>query len=269
MQKSFLTSLILVTLTSTTLNATPVNITQDRLEKPRKTFSTRRYSHVKNFFANIASYSTTTCVEQNIPPAALLAIAALESGWNRGYVGRITGNILSLGLRKGDIRLPALTLPVVIESGKILFDPEVIKTYKSSELRIEKRPPSLKKDYRPAPYTGSLDNLAYLDHHPKEKAKAQQQNIKDFVTIFVSRTSSIKAYRDTRAKMDRLVALHGKEILLKKETALAFVYGIGGKKRSYNNHKAWPKKVEKIMKNAGLVDLTQKLYDKKSFKESW
>ncbi len=36
-----------------------------------------------------------------MPPAAILAIAGVESGFGRGYVASISGNILSQGTNKG------------------------------------------------------------------------------------------------------------------------------------------------------------------------
>lgn len=231
----------------------------------------RKYKHVRDFYAKLAPKTTKICMDENIPPAALLAIAGLESGWNRGYIGKITGNILSLGASKkrGDIRLPPLRLPRVIKTKELLFNEADIAKYKPSELRYENRPASLKKDYRPSPYAGTTKNLGYLENHPEAKAAAQAQNIKDFVTTFISRKSRISAYRNTRARMDALVAKHGKAILLEEKTAIAFVYGIGGKKNSYNYRETWPKKVVSIMKAVGLVPLTKDLYEGKTFEESF
>jgi hypothetical protein len=111
--------------------------------------------------------------------------------------------------------------------------------------------------------------LSYFKYHPKEKSIAQIANIKDFVTVFISRKSRIKAYRDARKKMDDLVAKYGKEILLEEKTAIQFIYGIGGKKNSYNFRETWPKKVIYIIKKAGLVELTKKLHQENSFLKSW
>jgi len=87
--------------------------------------------------------------------------------------------------------------------------------------------------------------------------------------VFIARKSKIKAYRDARKKMDSLVAVHGNEILLKEETAIQFIYEIGGKKNSYNFRKTLPKKVVYIIQNAVLTDLTSKLYNKIIFENAW
>lgn len=239
--------------------------------KKTKTYRFRKYNHVKKFYERLSVNATKICMEENIPPAALLAIAGLESGWNNGYIGKITGNILSLGAssRRGDAELPALRLPRVIKTKKILFDDKNIAKYKKSELRYENRPASLKKDYRPAPYAGTKNNLEYLENNPDAKAAAQAQNMKDFVTVFISRTSRIRAYRTSRAHMDALVKKHGKSILLEDKTAMAFIHGIGGKNNSYNFRKEWPIKVISIIRSAGLCPLTKDLYDGKTFDESW
>ena len=231
--------------------------------------SLRKYNHVKTFYKGIAKKATELCLENNIPPAALLAITGLESGWDSGYIGQITGNILSLGLRKGDIELPALRLPRLIKTNKILFDSLEIIKYDAKELKWEDRPESLKKDYRPKSIAGTKYQLGYFKQNPKEKAKAQIANIKDFVTDFIGRKSRLKAYRNARKKMDDLVAKHGKEILLEEQTAIDFVNEIGGRPNTYNFRKTWPKKVIYIIKRAGLSQLTSDLHKQISFEKSW
>lgn len=235
----------------------------------QQNYSLRKYAHVKSFYKRISKKATELCLENNIPPAALLAITGLESGWDSGYIGQITGNILSLGLRKGDIELPALRLPRLIKNKKILFDSLEIIKYSKNELKWENRPESLKKDYRPKTIAGTTYQLAYFKYHPKAKATAQLANIKDFVTVFIGRKSRLKAYRTARKKMDDLVAKHGKEILLKEQTAIDFINEIGGKPNSYNFRETWPKKVIYIIKRAGLSQLTTALHNGKSFEKSW
>lgn len=232
-------------------------------------YSLRKYNHVKTFYSGISKKATTLCLENNIPPASLLAITGLESGWDSGYIGQITGNILSLGTRRGDIELPALRLPRLIKTNKIIYDSLEINTYKALELKWEDRPESLKKDYRPKPWAGTSNKLAYFKYHPKEKKAAQLSNMTDFVTVFIGRKSRIKAYRETRRKMDSLVAIHGRKILLEEKTAIDFINGIGGKLNSYNYRKTWPKKVIYIIKNAGLIALTKELNNGIRFEKSW
>ena len=225
------------------------------------TYSLRKYTHVAEFYSRIAKPATDLCLENNLPPAAILAIASLESGWNKGYVGRITGNILSLGAVGSNAELPALYLPKLKSTGRVLFDSLKIISYDSSELKWEMRPPSLKKDYRPAGIAGTKYQLAYFKYHPEQKAKAQIRNINDFVTSFISRKSSIAAYRKARHSMDSLVSMNGKDILLKEETSIMFINMIGGKPNSFNFRKTWPKKVSYIIKNAGLAELCRQLAD--------
>ncbi len=249
----------------------PKNNAETVVSNKPKTYSFRKYNHVTKFYEKLSVYATRVCMEQNVPPAALLAIAGLESGWNKGYIGKITGNILSLGSskRRGDIRLPALYLPRLKKDKRILFDSLEIASIDKSKYYMEQRPSSLKKDYRPVPWAGTKFRLGYLERHPEAKAKAHAENITDFVTVFISRTSKISAYRKTRAVMDALVKKHGKKILLKENTAIQFINGIGGKKNSYNFRKTWPVKVVRIMRKAGLVPLTEAIYKGKTFKESW
>jgi hypothetical protein len=232
-------------------------------------YKLRKYDNVTNFYRLIAKPATRLCIEKNVPPAAILAIAGLESGWNRGYVGRITGNILSLGAVGDNYELPALYIPRVKSTDKLIFDSLEIIKYDSSELNWELRPPSLKKDYRPANIAGTSYQLAYFKYHPEEKAKAQISNINDFVTYFISPRSRIKVYRIARQKMDSLVAIYGKNVLLEESSALMFVNQIGGRPNSFNYRETWPKKLEYIIKNAGLIELTKQLNDNKEFYEVW
>jgi hypothetical protein len=230
----------------------------------------RKYNNVTLFYSRIAKSATELSIKNNVPPAVILAIAGLESGWNQGYIGRITGNILSLGKRGGDIELPPLTIARLNASKKILFDSLEIIKYAAKDITWEERPPSLKKDYRPKPFAGKPHNLAYFKYHPKEKAKAQIKNINDFVTVFISRKSRIKAYRKGRNLMDSLVQRHGKKILLEDATAAKFIHEIGGKLNSFNFRKTWPKKVLNIIEKAGLSALTSELYlNNAEFKDVW
>ncbi len=241
-----------------------------KISTPAQKYSLRRHQNVGHFYARIAKKATAVCMENNVPPAAILAMTGLESGWNQGYIGKITGNILSLGTRKGDYELPALRLPTLKLNGEILYDSLEIIKYSKDELNWKKRPNSLKKDYRPLPYAGSKYNLAYFKHNPVKEAQAHIQNITDFVTLFISRNSKIPIYRNVRKLMDEMVAENGKEILLESSTANLFINEIGGKPYSFNYRETWPKKVKKIIKNAGLADLTKELYkNKKDFKSIW
>jgi len=236
----------------------------------QQTFSLRKYKHVKAFYRRLARPVTYLCMQENVPPAAVLAMAGLESGWNRGYVGKITGNILSLGARKGDKELPALYLPTSKKSGDVIFDSLAILSHKKTDLIWKKRPKSLKKDYRPNKIAGTQYQLAYFKNNPNAEAVAQLQNIKDFLHVFIAHKSNIKAYREARFMLDSLVAKKGKSVLLQEDTALLFINAISGRPNTFNYRKTWPKKVTFILKNVGLVPLTQSIYrDKLTFEKAW
>ena len=95
-------------------------------------YSFRKYSHVKNFYQDLTPSALIIAKRYRLPPAALLAISGLESGYNSGYVGQITGNILSLGAYKSDKELPSLYLPWCDSKKAVLF-------YKKRFLNIRKR----------------------------------------------------------------------------------------------------------------------------------
>ncbi len=234
-------------------------------------FRYRKYEHVKNFYAPLAKDVLEYGLKYNIPPAAILAIAGIESGYGRGYVAKITGNIMSLGANKGEKQLPALTLPSPKKQPWIvLYNPKEIAKYKKEELVYIKHPPSLKKDYRPAPYAGTWKHLAYFDNHPKERKKANIECIFDFCTKWITQTNRHKPFREARYKMDSLVKRYGKKVLLQRKTAITFIMTIGGKKDSFNYRASWPKKVISIMDKVGIVEhCIQMQMQNNSCHEAW
>ena len=74
-------------------------------------FSYRKYTHVKKFYKELTPQAIKIAKKYHLPPAAVLAISGLESGYGRGYVSRITGNVMSLGAFRSDHELPPLFLP--------------------------------------------------------------------------------------------------------------------------------------------------------------
>jgi len=230
----------------------------------------RHYAHVKTFYQELTPSALSIAKKYHLPPAAVLAISGLESGYDSGYVGQITGNILSLGAYKSDQELPSLYLPWCDTKKAVVYDPKVIKKCDPSALHYKQRPKSLKRDYRPEPYAGTLKNLAYFKYHPKEKAAAHYRCLEDFATRWIRATSKIKAFSKARVWLDALVKKEGIEVLYKKSTNIKFINTIGGVPHSFNYRETWPKKVEKIMSKVGLVPLTQAMaLEGKSFEKAW
>lgn len=230
----------------------------------------RKYIHVKEFYQLLTKDTIKLALKHNMPPAAILAIASVESGYGRGYVARITGNILSLGANRSEKELPSLYLPNIISTNTIIYNPIEIQKYKKSELRWKQREKSLKKDYRPNSIAGTTKNLDYFDNHIEKRKEANLSNIKDFSTRWISLKKSQKAFKDARKMIDEYVAKHGKKILFDKEFNKKFIHQIGGKVNSFNYRETWPKKVISILNNSGLVELTSKMhFEKKSFDEAW
>lgn len=232
----------------------------------------RKYNHVKKFYKRLSVPVTKLCIEYKVPPAVVLSILSLESGWGKGYVGNITGNFLSLNASKGrkDTALPALRMPKLLKTGEYIIDRKRLATLDKSEYVWENRPSSLKKDYRPKGMAGTKENLDYFLNHPEELTEANLKNVKDFLTHFISKDSGIRAYRQARALLDKEIAEHGIEVLFTDDLSTRFVYTIGGRPSSYNTRKSWPRKVMSIYKHVGANELCKQVYlDKKSFEEAW
>ena len=235
-----------------------------------KQYSFRKYLHVESFYKAISKDAIELGVKNNIPPAAIMAIAGLESGYGRGYVSQITGNILSLGAYKSDKELSSLYLPYSKSLKTVLFDPYEIKKHPKSDLVWKQRPKSLKRDYRPIPYAGTTKNLELLTYDSKLKEKANKACINDFVTRWIKKSSNIKVFADVKVWLNEEVSKHGTKILFTNEINERFIDTIGGHSHSFNYRKNWPKKAKLIMYKAGLVDLSKDLHiNKLSFKDSW
>ncbi|MFK7899919.1 MAG: hypothetical protein AB8B61_04085 [Cyclobacteriaceae bacterium] len=232
-------------------------------------FRFRKYAHVTKLYQRLSKPVTDLCVANKVPPAAILAILSLESGWGQGYIGLITGNFMSLNATGNRAELPALYLPKHIKSGKVLFDTTNLSQYAKHEIKWEQRPPCLKQDYRPVNIAGTTNQLTYFSKRPNELTKANLANVKDFVSRFISTRSRISAYREARQLLTDEIAKHGISILFNKAFNERFIKTIGGRPNSFNFRETWPKKVIKIMHNVGAIELTKELYEKKSFVDSW
>lgn len=233
-------------------------------------FSFRKYEHVKDFYSEISSDSIEIALKHKLPPAAIMAIAGLESGYGSGYVAQITGNILSLGAFKGDKELPALHLPYSKSNESVIFDTKQIKNAPKDDLSWKKRPKSLKRDYRPAPYAGTTKNLELLLYDKDLKKRACRACLNDFATRWIKHNSNVKVFRDARAWLDKELSDKGLKVLFSDETNKKFIDMIGGRPHSFNYRDTWPKKAKLIMNRAGLVKLTKDMYlNKMNFNKAW
>ena len=232
-------------------------------------FRYRKYNHVRDFYQPLIAKTIELSLKYNIPPAAILAIASVESGYGRGYVASISGNILSLGTGKNETELPALYLPNIIKPFKIIYNPKEIAKYQKHELKYKRRAKSLKKDYRPTPYTGTYDKLEYFDENPKEKLIANLKCIEDFCTKWISYKNRYEPFKKARLDLDIQIKNNSKDALFNEDIAIIFINNIGGKQHSFNYRKSWPKKVITVMKNTGLIELIKEMKDGKNFEDAW
>ena len=233
-------------------------------------FGFRKYAHVKTFYKSNYTQAIEIANKYKLPVAAILAIAGLESGYGRGYVAKITGNILSLGAFKGDKELSSLYLPYSKSEKKVIFDPSEIKKHSKNDLVWKQRPKSLKRDYRPAPYAGTSKNLELLSHNNRLQHLAHKACFNDFATRWIVDSSKVKVFKDARVWLNRLVSKHGAKVLSSKEVNLKFISMIGGHPHSFNYRKTWPKKAKQIMQKVGLVELINDIkYKKMTFDKAW
>ncbi|EDZ62711.1 hypothetical protein SMGD1_2663 [Sulfurimonas gotlandica GD1] len=233
-------------------------------------FSFRKYDHVKAFYKANCIEAIEVAKKHKLPPAAILAIAGLESGYGRGYVAQITGNILSLGAFKGDKELPRLYLPYSKSKQSVIFNPNEIKKHAKDDLTWKKRPKSLKRDYRPSPYAGTTKNLELLTYDKRLKYSAHKACFNDFATRWIIDSSKVKVFKEARIWLDELVEKHGIEILFTKDVNVKFISKIGGHPHSFNYRETWPKKAKHIMKKVGLVKLTNDIQFKAmKFDSAW
>jgi len=230
----------------------------------------RKYAHVKSFYKSITMQTITIAKQNDLPAAAILAIAGLESGYGSGYVAQITGNILSLGAFKSDRELPPLYLPYSTSKKRILFDPKVIISFPRSDLHYKLRAKSYKRDYRPLEYAGSTKNLEYLKYNEASRKAAHKACLNDFATRWITLDSNIKAFRDAKIYLNKQLEEHGEKILFSMNINKGFIEKIGGVPNSFNYRKTWPKKVELIMHKTALVELVDDIVNKNmSFDEAW
>ncbi len=234
---------------------------KDILKVWKKDYPYRKYLHIKKFYKPLAKKTIEICLKYNVPPAAVLAMAGVESGYGQGYISKITGNILSLGAKKNEAMLPALYLPNIINfPSKVLYNPQIINRYKKNELYWSKRLPSFKKDYRPKNIAGTKKELDYFDKHLQKRVDANLANIEDFCKNWISVNKKQKAFVKAREMLDNAVKSATKSVLFTKELNIKFINLIGGKKNSFNYRATWPKKVILIMKKVGLVNLVKSLH---------
>jgi len=233
-------------------------------------FKYREFTNVQNFYSSITHDVIKLSVKHRTPPAVILAIAGLESGYGSGYVAQITGNILSLGANKSDIQLPALTIPYCKndKNKKALFSQ--IEQKNCNNLIWKQRPKSLKKDYRPNSFAGTKKNLDYFIYHQDKFKEAKLQNIEDFLTKWINKNHKYTPFRNTKLWLEKKIAKDGIKTLFSIETNLEFANKIGGQKNSFNYRDTWPKKVKYILNKTGLTQLCSDMYyQKKSFIKAW
>ena len=216
------------------------------------------YSHwekneIVKFLKNCTPIILAECLEKGAPPASILSIACLESGFGKSYVSRVSGNLLSLNALDTETALPPLQLPVVGHNDYIIDTQRLKKMLATgNEIKVVKRPASLKKDYRPKEIAGGFTELDYFLYHQEEKFSAWQNNIKDLLYNRISEKSAYSAYRETNALCLRIKTNRSITLLFSNKTSTHFLSLIGGRPQSYNANLSWRQKTHNIVYSMGL-----------------
>ncbi|EKD27549.1 MAG: hypothetical protein ACD_79C00677G0002 [uncultured bacterium] len=223
------------------------------LQMQKAGYITWKTPKVGNFFEDLTPLVLNESLKKGCPPGAIIAIAAHESGYGTGYIGCVTGNILSLSARKNEIMLPSLNLPIT-KNKDIVIDNEQIRNMLASghPIKLVQRPPSFKKDYRPSDIAGTDAQLDYFLHHPDLRFKAWESNIKDLLYDRILSDSTIPAYKETAELCKRIYDSKSLKRLLSGETSKRFISLIGGKPNSYNSREEWRDKILNMIDNLGL-----------------
>ena len=236
------------------------------LTMQKKGFKAWQLSKVSNFFKYLTPIILKKTFKKGAPPGAILAIAALESGYGTGYIANVSGNILSLNARKTEPMLPPLTLAIT-KNDKIIINGEKIKSMLAAgyPFKVIKRPPSYKKDYRPDHIAGKKTHLDYFLHHPNKKYQAWEQNVNDLMFSRVVSDSSIVAYKETSKFCDRLYARKSLRHIFSNKSATKFLTLVGGRPISYNIRTSWRDKSISLLSKLNL-ELFLEIYIK-NYKE--
>lgn len=221
----------------------------------------RKFPWVVEFYLELTPIAVEESIRTGIPAPAIMAIAGHESGFGRGYVARVSGNILSLGARGNDIVLPPLT---VLESikGEILlqFDRTIPQDSIPSGYSLVKKPPSCKKDYRPPGICGTDGDFDYFIKNPAGRLAAWRENVRDFTEGRISKDSPVEAYRRAYQFARRLKNSHGRNYVFSKPAAIEFIKLVGGYPGSFNSNPEWPDKVILLLRRAHLSEIAKDYY---------
>jgi len=223
------------------------------LTMQNKGFKTWQLSKVSNFFKYLTPIVLKKSLEKGAPPGAILAIAALESGYGTGYIANVSGNILSLNAKRTEPMLPPLTLAIT-KNNKIILNGEKIKSMLAAgyPFKVLKRPPSYKKDYRPAQIASKKTHLDYFLHNPNQKYLAWEQNVNDLMFSRLDSNSSIIAYKETSMFCDNLFKKKSIYHLLSNKAATSFLTLVGGRPISYNIRTSWRDKAISLLSKLNL-----------------
>lgn len=225
--------------------------------------------HVVDFFKKLTPIILEESLQTGVPPAALLAMAALESGYNTGYVSHITGNILSLNALENEAMLPPLKLHIHPGTRQVVLDRQKLTRLMNSGISLELkfRPSALKKDYRPIEIAGTPEHLDYFLNHEHQLMDAWKQNIHDFLSGRIHPDNTSPAYRSAYGYTQEIKQHKNLDFLLSEEAAVRFLSLVGGKPHSFNSNPSWVEKTTNLVKNMGLETFVQEYF--RAFKQRY
>ena len=221
----------------------------------------RRFPWVMEFYRELTPIAVEEAMRTGIPAPAIMAIAGHESGFGRGYVARVSGNILSLGARGSDVVLPPLT---VLENGRgeilLEFDRTTRQQSIPSGYRWVKKPPSYKKDYRPPGICGTDGGFDYFIKNPAERLAAWRKNVRDFAEGRINEDSPVEAYRRAYQFARKMKNSHSRSYVFSERRAMEFIRLVGGHPQSFNSNPEWPDRVISLLRRAHLSEIAEDYY---------
>lgn len=247
--------------------------TADAQLKEKHEYFNRKLSNIAFFYKPITLSIIRVSVENNIPPAAMLAMVGVESAMGVSYISQVTGNIINFQALERENMLPPLRIPTLRRNREIILDEEAANNLPKVDVRWVQYPPTFVKDYRPDGIRGTSKKFDFFLFRPALKKQAHVSSAEDFCKKGISKDNPFKAFQEAREWVNKQVEANGVEILFEDRINKQFVDMISGPdKDTYPKWKSarWNKEVKDMIDETGMIELTRDMsYQRLTFEEAW